>query len=220
MAKKSAFNTRKTAEPAEKKFSSVPMNNSTSWRDEEEQVDYEPETPPSLYPVVDDNSEPEDRLRTPVPGETDDSDPDDGFCKIPAEDAVMAGTKRRRISQQLPNKGDVAKDLMAALPRKGGKTFYSAEADEDDKDVMALPRKSGKTFFPAKADDDDKDVMAAPPRKGGKTVFPAEADDVGEDVMAAPPRKGGKTFSPAEAGDVDENVMAAPPRKGGKTFSC
>ncbi len=56
------------------------MNNSTSWRDEEEQLDNEPETPPSFSPVVDDNSEPEDRLRTPVPGEADDSDPDDGFC--------------------------------------------------------------------------------------------------------------------------------------------
>ncbi len=79
MAKKSALNTRKTAEQAEEKISAVPMNNSTSWRDEEEQVDYEPETPPSLSPVVDDNSEPEDRLRTPVPGEADDSDPDDEF---------------------------------------------------------------------------------------------------------------------------------------------
>jgi hypothetical protein len=148
MAKKSVLNTRKTAEQAEEKISAVPMSNSTSWRDEEEQVDYEPETPPSLYPVVDDNFEPEDRLRTPVPGEGDDSDPDDGFCEIPAEDAVMAGTKRRRIFQQLPNKDDVANDVMAALLRKGGKTFYSAESDEDDKDVMvALPRKGGKTFF-------------------------------------------------------------------------
>ena len=100
------------------------MNNSTSWRDEEAQLDYEPETPPSFSPVVDDNSEPEDRLRTPVPGEADDSDPDDGFCEIPAEDAVMAGTKRRRIFQQLPNKDDVAKDVMAALPRKGVRPFF------------------------------------------------------------------------------------------------
>ncbi len=111
-------------------------------------MDYESETPPSLSPVVDDNSEPENRLRTPVPGEADDSDPDDGFCEIPAGDAVMAGTKQRRIFQQLPNKDDVAKDVMAALPRKGGKTFYSAEADEDDKDVMAaLPRKGVRPFF-------------------------------------------------------------------------
>ncbi len=147
MAKKSALNTRKTAEQAEKKISAVPKSNSTSWRDEEEQVDYEPETPSSLSPVVDDNSEPEDRLRTPVSGEADDSDPDDGFCEIPAEDAVIAGTKRRRIFQQLPNKDDVAKDVMAALPREGGKTFYFAEADEDDKDVMAaLPRKGVRPF--------------------------------------------------------------------------
>ncbi len=39
MAKKSALNTRKTAEQAEKKISAVPMSNSTSWRDEEEQVE-------------------------------------------------------------------------------------------------------------------------------------------------------------------------------------
>jgi hypothetical protein len=33
--------------------------------------------------------------------------------------------------------------------------------------MAALPRKSGKTFFPAEADDVDEDVMTAPPRKGG-----------------------------------------------------
>jgi hypothetical protein len=64
--------------------------------------------------------------------------------------------------------------------------------------MAALPRKGGKTFFPAKADDDDEDIMAAPLRKGGKTFFPAEAGDVDEDVMAAPPRKGDKTFFPAK----------------------
>ncbi len=72
-----------------------------------------------------------------MPGEADDSDPDDGFCEIPAEDAIMAGTKRRRIFQQLPNKDEDDKDVMAALPRKGGKTFFPAKADDDDKDVMA-----------------------------------------------------------------------------------
>jgi hypothetical protein len=68
MAKKSAINTRKTAVQAEKKIPAVPASYSTSWWDEEELVDYEPETPPSFSPVVEDFSEPEDRLRTPVPG--------------------------------------------------------------------------------------------------------------------------------------------------------
>ncbi len=60
-------------------------------------MDYKPETPPSFSLAVEDFSQPEVRLRTPVPGEADDSDPDDGFCEIPAEDAVIAGRKRHRI---------------------------------------------------------------------------------------------------------------------------
>jgi hypothetical protein len=48
MAKKSLLNTGKPAEQAEKKAPAVPANNSTSWREEEELVDYEPESPPSF----------------------------------------------------------------------------------------------------------------------------------------------------------------------------
>jgi hypothetical protein len=52
MAKKSALNTGKTAVQAEKKTAAVPASQSTSWRDEEELVDYEPESPPSFSPAV------------------------------------------------------------------------------------------------------------------------------------------------------------------------
>ncbi len=48
MAKKSALNTRKTAVQAEKKIPAVLASYSTSWREEEELVDYESETPPSF----------------------------------------------------------------------------------------------------------------------------------------------------------------------------
>jgi hypothetical protein len=137
MAKKSALNTRKTAVQAGKKIPAVPVSNSTSSRDEEEQVDYEPETPPSISPAEDDFSEPQIRLRSPMPGEADDSDPDDRFYEIPAEDAVMAGRKRRRIFQQLTNKDNVDKDELAAPSRKGGKTIISAKADDDS--VATLP---------------------------------------------------------------------------------
>ncbi len=72
-------------------------------------MDYEPETPPSLSPVVNDNSEPEDRLQTPVPREADDSDPNDGFCEIPAEDTVMAGRNAAGFSNSSLTKTMVPK---------------------------------------------------------------------------------------------------------------
>ncbi len=43
MARKSALNIVKTAAQAEKKIPAVPAGHSTSWRDEEELVDYESE---------------------------------------------------------------------------------------------------------------------------------------------------------------------------------
>jgi hypothetical protein len=67
MARKSALITGKTAVQAEKKTPAVPASQSTSWRDEEELVDYEPGSPPSYSPTVGESSEPEDRVRTPVP---------------------------------------------------------------------------------------------------------------------------------------------------------
>ncbi len=113
MAKKRALNTGKTAVQAEKKIPAVTASHSTSWRDEEELVDYEPESPPSFSPAVEDFSELEYRLRTPVPGQADDSASDEGFREIPAEDAVMAGMKRRRNFQKLPDKDDIIKDKSA-----------------------------------------------------------------------------------------------------------
>ncbi len=68
MAKKSLLNTGKPAGLAEKKVPAVPTSYSTSWREEEELVDYEPEDPQTLYPTVEKLSEPEDRLLTPEQG--------------------------------------------------------------------------------------------------------------------------------------------------------
>ncbi len=48
MAKKSYLNTGKPAGQAEKKAPAVPTSYSTSWRDEEGLVDYEPDDPPTF----------------------------------------------------------------------------------------------------------------------------------------------------------------------------
>jgi hypothetical protein len=210
MAKKSALNTRKTAVQAEKKIPAVPASYSTSWRDEEELVDYEPRGSTVLFPSCRRFSEPEDRLRTPVPEEADDSDPDDGFCEIPAEDTVMAGRKRRRIFQQLTNKDDVDKDELAAPPRKGGKSIISAEADDSVATLPGIISGGSKSAF-------DKDELAAPPRRGGKPIISAKADDseatlpgiisggsksaFDKDELATPPRMGGKPIISAKADD-------------------
>jgi hypothetical protein len=54
MAKKSFLKTGKLAGQAEKKVPAVLTSYSTSWREEEELVDYEPEDPPTFPPTVDD----------------------------------------------------------------------------------------------------------------------------------------------------------------------
>ncbi len=91
MVKKSLMNTGKPAEQAEKKAPAVPTNVSTSWRDEEKLVDYETETPPSFSPTVEDLSDPDDRPRTPVPGQADSSSPEYEFGVIEADDAPTVG---------------------------------------------------------------------------------------------------------------------------------
>ncbi len=78
VAKKSLTNTGKPKEQAKEKVPAIPVDVSTGWREEEELLDYGSENQPGFSPAGD-ISEPEDRLRTPVPGEADDSDPDDGF---------------------------------------------------------------------------------------------------------------------------------------------
>ncbi len=137
LAKKSHQNTGKTAGQAEKKAPAVPASYSTSWRDEEELVDYEPESPPSFSPTVEELSEPEDRVRTPVPEQADNSTSDDDFRANPVEYAAMAGRKRRQNFQQPLGKDDIFKDESAAPPRKGGKSVIPAERDEN---VANLPR--------------------------------------------------------------------------------
>ncbi len=77
MAKKSLQNTGKSAG----QVAAVPTSYSTSWRDVEELVDYEPEDPPSFSPTVVELSEPEDRLLTPEQGPADNSPP----CVIQAQ---------------------------------------------------------------------------------------------------------------------------------------
>ncbi len=111
-----------------------------------------------------------------MPGQADDSASDEGLRGIPAEDAAMAGRKRRRNFQQLPDNDDIIKDESAALSRKGGKSVISAEADES---VATLPRITSGGSKSAI----DKDELAAPPRKGGKSIIPAMRD---EDLSTLP----------------------------------
>ncbi len=169
-AKKSALNTGKTAVQAERKIPAVPARHSTNWRDEEELVNYEPESPPSFSPAVEEFPEPEDRLRTPVPGQADSSSPEYEFNGKAADDAPMAGQKRRRNFRQPDDKDESIKDESAALPRKGGKSVISAEANES---VATLPRITSGGSKSAI----DKDELAAPPRKGGKSIIPAMRDE-------------------------------------------
>jgi hypothetical protein len=150
----SHLNTGKTAAQAEKKIPAVPASHSTSWRDEEELVDYELESPPSFSPAIEDFSELEDRLRTPVPEQADDSASDEGFRKI-----TSGGSKSA-----------IDKDKSAAPPRKGGKSVISAEADESVANLPRITSGGSKSAI-------DKDESAAPPRKGGKSVIPAKRDD-------------------------------------------
>jgi hypothetical protein len=91
VAKKSHLNTGKPTEQAGKKVPAIPTSYSTSWRDEEELVDYEPEDPLCFSPPEDDISEPDDRPRTPVPGQADSSSPDYEF----GNKAAARGAKRR-----------------------------------------------------------------------------------------------------------------------------
>ncbi len=91
MARKSVLNTAKTAAQAEKKIPAVPDSHSTSWRDEEELIDYESGFQPSFSPAVEAISEPEDRVRTPVPGQDGSSSPDYDFGDVAADDAPVAG---------------------------------------------------------------------------------------------------------------------------------
>jgi hypothetical protein len=109
MAKKSALNTEKTEVQAEKKIPAVPASHSTNWRDAEELVDYEPESPPSFSPAVEEFSEPEDRLRTPVPGQADSSSPEYEFSGKAAEKHPWRGRNAAEIFGSPMTKTKVSK---------------------------------------------------------------------------------------------------------------
>ncbi len=67
------------------------------------------------------------------------------------------------------------KDVMAAPPRKGSKTFFPAKADDSVATLPGVISGESKSAFV-------KDELAAPPRKGGKSILP---------ISAAFPREGG-----------------------------
>jgi hypothetical protein len=171
VAKKSLMSTGKPAEQAEKKAPAVLSNVSTSWREEEELVDYEPETPPSSFPPsVEALSDPDDRPRTPVPGQADSSSPDYEFGVIEADDAPMAGQKRRpNFPEEEEQRRKAPEDESAASLRRGGKSVIPCK----DGSVANLPGSASEGSKPT----DDKDESAAPLRKGGKSVIPAKRDD-------------------------------------------
>jgi hypothetical protein len=62
--KKASAGARRSSAREEKQVPTVPTSNLTSWRDEEELVDYEPEVPSSFSPIQDDISVREDRTPT------------------------------------------------------------------------------------------------------------------------------------------------------------
>jgi hypothetical protein len=165
------MSTGKPAEQAEKKAPAVLSNVSTSWREEEELVDYEPETPLSFSPAVEDLSDPDDRPRTPVPGKADSSSPEYEFGVIEADNAPMAGQKRRpNFPEEEEQRRKAPKDESAASLRRCGKSVIPCKDDS----VTNLPRSTSGGSKPT----DDKDESAAPLRKGGKSVIPAKRDDL------------------------------------------
>ena len=123
VAKKSLMNTSKPKGQAEKRVPAVPVNISTDWREEEERVDYESEDQPCFSPHVDDISEPGDSPRTPIPGQADSSSPDYEFGAGTADDAPMAGQKRRPNSPEDQLRRKASKDELAASSRRGGKSI-------------------------------------------------------------------------------------------------
>ncbi len=106
------------AAQAEKKIPAVPAGHSTGRRDEEELVEYESGIQPSFSPAEEDISEPEDRLRTPVPEQDGSSSPDYDFGDVAADDAPMAGQKRRPNSPEDEQRRKAPKDESAASLRK------------------------------------------------------------------------------------------------------
>ncbi len=67
---------------------------------------------------MDDISEPGDSPRTPVPGQADSSSPDYEFGEGTADDAPMAGQKRRQNSPEDEQRRKASKDDLAASLKK------------------------------------------------------------------------------------------------------
>ncbi len=102
-------------------------------------MDYEPEDPPCFSPHEDDISEPDDSPRTPVPGQAGSSSPDYEFGGKAADDAPMAGQKRRPNSSEDELRRKAPKDDSAASLRRGGKSVPILKDDN----VANLPRTPG-----------------------------------------------------------------------------
>ncbi len=116
VAKKSLMNTSKPKEQEEKNVPAIPVNVSTGWREEEELLDYESELQPCFSQPVDDILEPGDSPRTPVPGQADCSSPDYEFGAGTADDAPMAGQKRRPNFPEDELRRKASKDHLAYPP--------------------------------------------------------------------------------------------------------
>jgi hypothetical protein len=123
------MNTSKPKRQAEKRVTAIPVNVSTDWREEEELVDYESEHQPYFSPHVDDISEPGDSPHTPIPGQAHSSSPDYEFGAGTADDAPMAGQKRRPNSPEDELRRQAPKDELAASSRRGGKPILLFKDD-------------------------------------------------------------------------------------------
>ncbi len=108
--KASAAASRSSAQE-EKQVSTVPTSNLTSWRDEEELVDYEPEVPPSFLPIQDDISAREDRTPTQEEEQHYLSANTDELPALVAEDGPMAGGKLSQFFPALP-----ARQVLLKIP--------------------------------------------------------------------------------------------------------
>ncbi len=202
VAKKSLLNTSKPKGQAEKRVPAIPINISTNWRDEEEErVDYEPEDQPCFSPHEDDVSEPGDSPRTPIPGQADSSSPDYEFGGGAANDAPMAGQKRRSNSPEDELRRKAPKDELAASLRRGGK---SIPLFKDDIIVANPPGTAPGGSQPTQ----DKDELAASLRRGRKPI-PLFKDD---NIVANPPG----TAPEGSQSTQDKDESAASLRRGGK----
>jgi hypothetical protein len=171
VAEKSHLNSGRPTGQAETIVPAVPMSNSSGNRDEEDLVDYKPEDPSCVLPAEGDISEPEGPLLTPEHLRAEMLFSTDVLGSDEADDAPMAGQKRRpNIPEEEEQRRKAPKDESAASLRRGGKSVIPCKDDS----VANLPRSTSG----GSKSTDDKDESAAPLRKGGKSVIPAKRDDL------------------------------------------